>query len=96
MDYYHSKMPATKKLPSLVETSIQSLSDNILDLVFAGVTTEDKAKSWAESLSSMLTAQLENGVRQELSQMLWTKLSAEFDNENSSKKKPLLTKASLR
>ena len=80
-------MPATKKLPNLVEITIESLSDKILDQVFAGVTSEDKAREWAGSLTSMLSGQLENGVQQELCQKLWTKLSCEFDNENSTRKK---------
>ena len=80
-------MPATKKLPNLVEITIESLSDKILDQVFAGVRTEDQAREWAGSLTSMLSGQLENGVQQELCQKLWTKLSCEFDNESSTRKK---------
>jgi len=80
-------MPATKKLPSLVEIALESLSDRILAVGFAGDSTEAPVRDWGHRLEELLSSQLENGVQDSLSRLLWTKLSLEYDSEVNAKKK---------
>jgi len=80
-------MPATKKLPSLVQISLESLSDKILELVFDGEQTEATVRNRVRSLEELLSSSLEKGVHDALSRMLWIKLSREFEKENNSRRR---------
>ena len=77
-------MPATKKLPSLVEISLESLSDGILHLVFDGAKTEAEVRDFAKILEENLASQLEKGVHDRLCRVMWTKLSREFGHDKHS------------